>query len=266
LLAAFGSQREAYLRGRFELNREDEIRDAARVYLERAIDLDPSYAPAYAGLADFYRKRAISDDAGSEEAWQLAARYAEQALSLDGESAETHAAIAQIKLMHDWDWAAAREHALRALQLNPSSPEAHSVYARYLRTAGKMGEAVSQREQALALDPFRPDLREQLGLERYFARDFQANVAFARQVLTEDPNDMNAHVDLCFNLRHLGLYEESAAECNPAQKLRVARVAANEIEVGINTYLQKSRFVNWHASQQSLHCFFLLPGQSVSIG
>ena len=204
---------EAYLRGRFELNREDEVRDAARVYLERAIDLDPSYAPAYAGLADFYRKRAISDDAGSEEAWQLASRYAEQALSLDGESAETHAAIAQIKLMHDWDWAAAREHALRALQLNPSSPEAHSVYARYLRTAGKIGEAVSQREQALALDPFRPDLREQLGLERYFARDFQANVAIARQVLTKDPNNMSAHVGLCFNLRHLRSYEESAAEC-----------------------------------------------------
>lgn len=205
---------EAYLRGRFELNQLENIPDAARVYFERAIALDPSYAPAYAGLADFYRARAVRDDEGSELAWQLAGQYAAQALSLDGESSETHAAIAEIKLMHDWDWPAAREHALRALQLNPSSPEAHSVYARYLRTAAKVAEAVSQREQAAALDPFRADLKEQLGLERYFARDYQANVAFARQVLASDPYNLDAHVDLCFNLRHLRLYEESAAECS----------------------------------------------------
>jgi len=145
---------EAYLRGRFELSRGEELPDAARVYFERAIALDPSYAPAYAGLADFHRSWAVRQDAGSELAWRLAAQYAEQALSLDGESAETHVALAQIKLMHEWDWKSAREHALRALQLNPSLPEAHSVYARYLRTAGKLEEALSQREQALALDPF----------------------------------------------------------------------------------------------------------------
>jgi TolB-like protein/DNA-binding winged helix-turn-helix (wHTH) protein len=205
---------EAYLRGRFELNRPEDIPDAARVYLERAIALDPSYAPAYAGLADFYRMGAVRDDAGSEQAWQLAGQYAEEALSLDSGSSETHVAIAQIKLMHDWDWPAAREHALRALQLNPSSPEAHAVYARYLRTAGRVAEAVKQREQALALDPFRADLRQQLGMERYFARDYQANVAFARHALAGDPNNQDAHVGLCFNLRHLGLYAESVVECS----------------------------------------------------
>ena len=204
---------EAYLRGRFELNRPD-VRDAARAYFERAIALDPSYAPAYAGLADFYCSRAVRDDEGSEQAWRLAEQYATRALSLDGESAETHTAIAQIKLMHDWDWHAAREHALRALQLNPSSPEAHTVYARYLRTAGNIGEALNQRKQAVALDPFRVDLKEQLTLERYFARDYQIIVAWARQALASDPNDLVAHVELCINLRHLRLFDESVAECN----------------------------------------------------
>lgn len=206
---------EAYLRGRTELSRHKiPVPEVAGEYFKRAIALDPSYAPAYAGLADFYRSRAIGEYGGNEQAWRLADQYASQALSLDSQSAETHAAIAQIKLMHDWDWHAAREHALRALQLNPSLPEAHSVYARYLRIAGNPGEAVSQRKQALALDPFREDLKQELTLERYFARDYQGIVASARQALASNPNDQSAHTDLCFNLGHLELFDESVAECS----------------------------------------------------
>jgi TolB-like protein/DNA-binding winged helix-turn-helix (wHTH) protein/Tfp pilus assembly protein PilF len=204
---------EAYLRGRFELNGERPS-DASRAYFEHAIALNPSYAPAYAGLADFYRKRAVGKDAGSEEAWQQAERYATHALSLDNDSAEAHSTIAEIKLMHDWDWPAAREHALRALQLNPSLPEAHSVYARYLRTAGKLEEAVNQRKQALALDPLRTDLKVQLTLDYFFARDYQAIVAAARRALAADPNDQNAHSDLCVSLGFLKSFDESIAECS----------------------------------------------------
>jgi tetratricopeptide (TPR) repeat protein len=211
---------EAYFRGRFELARHImPVPDAARVQFERAIALDPSYAPAHAGLADFYRSRAVGDDEGSEQAWRLAEQYASQALALDSEGAETHAAIAQIKLMHDWDWHAAREHALRALQLNPSLPEAHSVYARYLRIAGNMGEAVSQRKQAVALDPFRVDLTVELILEYYFARDYKSGVASARQVLAYDPNQPVARGALCVNFGRLKLFDESVAECSKALAL-----------------------------------------------
>jgi TolB-like protein/DNA-binding winged helix-turn-helix (wHTH) protein len=206
---------EAYFRGRFEMQRHVlPVPDAARAQFERAIALDSSYAPAYAGLADFYRSRAVGDDEGSEQAWRLAEKYATQALALDGESAETHTAIAEIKLLHDWDWHAAREHALRALQLNPSLPEAHSVYARYLRTAGNMGEAVNHRKQAVVLDPFRVDLKVELILEYYFARDFKGGVALARQLLASDPNQPAAHGALCNNLGRLDLFDESVAECS----------------------------------------------------
>jgi TolB-like protein/DNA-binding winged helix-turn-helix (wHTH) protein len=147
---------EAYLRGRFEMSRGD-VQEAARTSFERAIALDPTYASAHAGLADFYSSRAVSNDEGAAEAWRLAELHATQALSLDSENVEAQTAIAEIKLMHDWDWHAAREHALHALQLNPSSPEAHSVYARYLTVAGSVAEAVNQRKQAVALDPLRVD-------------------------------------------------------------------------------------------------------------
>jgi TolB-like protein/DNA-binding winged helix-turn-helix (wHTH) protein/tetratricopeptide (TPR) repeat protein len=210
---------EAYLRGRFEMSRRYEMgrREppaASRAFFERAIALNPSYAPAYAGLADFYRQRGMGDDV---QAWRLAEQYAIQALSLDGESAETHAAMAQIKLMHDWDWHSAREHALRALQLNPSSPEAHVVYARYLRTAGNIGDALNHRKQALALDPFRVDLKVELTLEYFLARDYKGGVASARQLLPYDPDF--AHGALCVDLGYLKLFNESVAECSKALAL-----------------------------------------------
>jgi tetratricopeptide (TPR) repeat protein len=188
---------------------------AAQVFYEHAIALDPSYTPALAGLADFYRSRAVRDDEGSEEAWRLAGQYAAEALSLDPESAETHAAIAEIKLIHDWDWHAAREHALRALQLNPSLPEAHTVYARYLRIMGNTAEAVNQHKQALALDPVRPDLKEDLLFEYFFSHDYESGVALARELLPYDPDF--ARGALCMDLGYLKLFDDAIPECAGAR-------------------------------------------------
>jgi len=205
---------DAYLRGRFELSRHRiPVPDVVRLNFERAIALDSSYAPAYAGLADFYRSRGISNDEIAAEDWPLAEQNAARALSLDAENAEAHAAMAQIKLMHDWDWAVAREHAQRALQLNPSSPEAHSVYARYQRIAGNMAEAVSHRKQAAALDPLRVDLAEQLVLEYYMARDYKGAVDVARRALADDYDRRFTQSALCVNLGRLNLYDEAVAEC-----------------------------------------------------
>jgi TolB-like protein/DNA-binding winged helix-turn-helix (wHTH) protein len=209
---------EAYLRGRFELAQNIfPVPDAARSHFERAIALDPAYAPAHAGLADFYVARAVGSDERSEQAWRLAEQHATQALSLESENAETHVSIAMIRLMHDWDWPAARQHALRALQLNPSLAEAHSTYALYLRVAGNIPEDLNQREQALALDPYREDLKNKLRFEQIFARDFQGLVRLAQKTLASDPNDVEARENLCLNLGRLKLFKEAAAEC--AQQL-----------------------------------------------
>jgi TolB-like protein/DNA-binding winged helix-turn-helix (wHTH) protein/Tfp pilus assembly protein PilF len=250
---------EAYFKGRFELaGHRVPVPDTARVYFEKAIALDPSYAPAYAGLADFYSSRAVGTDAGSQEAWRLAEKNADQALSLDNESAETHAAIAEIKLMHDWDWRGAREHAVRALQLNPSLPEAHAVYARYLRTAGHEEEALDQRKQAAALDPLRGDLKEQLMLERYFARNFQEIVAEARKALASDPNDLATHDTLCYNLEKLGQFDEAVAECSKVMALEGhadwAREYGQEYRkhgfAAANAWVAKKRLHEMRKSQQ----------------
>ncbi len=166
-----------------------------------------------AGIGNVLRRRDRRRHRRGLRAWRLAEQYATEALSLDSESAEIHAAIAQIKLMHDWDWHAAREHALRALQLNPSLPEAHDVYARYLQIAGNMEEAVGHRKQAVALDPLRIDLIIKLGREYSFARDYKSAVASARQALASDPNNPFGYGALCSDLGRLRLFDESVAEC-----------------------------------------------------
>jgi TolB-like protein/Tfp pilus assembly protein PilF len=237
---------ESYFKGRFEMARLDlPISDAPRAYFQQAIALDPSYAPAYAGLADYYCSRAAGDAEVSEESWRLAEQYAAKALLLDTESAETHIAMAQIKLLHDWDWPAAREHALRALQLNPSSPEAHGVYARYLRTAGNITEALNHRRQAVALDPVRGDLSEKLTFEHYFARDYQFMVAAARQKLASDPNDLSANVGLCVNLGRLAQFDEAVAGCSKSLGLvgHADWVAGYEREYHAHGYVAASLLI-----------------------
>jgi DNA-binding winged helix-turn-helix (wHTH) protein/tetratricopeptide (TPR) repeat protein len=205
---------EAYLLGRFEMAPSVvPVPDAARFHFERAIALDPWYAPAYAGLADYCRSRAVGDDEGSERSWQLADQYAMQALSLNSDSAETQIAVAEIKLMHDWDWPEAHEHARRALQLNPRLPEAHAVYARYLRIAGDVDAAVDQRRQAVALDPFRADLTAQLTMEYFFDRNFESATASARQLLEFESYQLFAHGMLCDTLARLGRFDDSVNEC-----------------------------------------------------
>jgi DNA-binding winged helix-turn-helix (wHTH) protein len=209
---------EPYLRGRVALARADGPQ-TPRAYFERALAIDPSYAPAHAGLADSYRAQAIATDQGSEQAWRVAEQYATEALAVGETSAEAHVAVAQIRLMHDWNWAAAREHARRALQLNPNLPDAHDVYARYLRVAGDVPGAVGHRKQAVALDPLRADLRLQLALEQWFAGQTLDAVASARETLTLDVNNTAATGLLCNGLARIQRFDDSIASCSKAAVL-----------------------------------------------
>jgi DNA-binding winged helix-turn-helix (wHTH) protein/Tfp pilus assembly protein PilF len=220
---------EPYVRGRVELARADR-RQTPRAYFERALAVDPSYAPAHAGLADFYRAQAIAADEGSEQAWRLAEQYAAEALAVGATSAEAHAAVAQIRLMHNWNWAAAREHAQRALQLNPNLPDAHAVYARYLQVAGDLPGSVDHRKQAVVLDPLRVDLRLELALEQWFAGEAADAVATVRETLTLDANNAVAIGLLCAALGRLHQFDEAIASCSKAVVLVGHRDWAEPLE------------------------------------
>lgn len=147
----------AYLSGQNELARPSTLRTRrAVVAFRRAIDLDPTCARAYAGMANAYRILTTVADADPAEVFPLAQAMADKALTLDPNLAEGYVAQGWIKLWHDWNWPASEASFRRAIELNPSLPNAHFGYANLLKHTGRDAEAAQQAQQALALDPLSP--------------------------------------------------------------------------------------------------------------
>lgn len=149
---------EEYLRGRFEWNRRTpESLQRAIAHFTRATSLDPTYAPAYAALADCYNQLGtVMVGTGSPRQYRpLAASFAMRALRIDPLSAEAHAALGYVR-HYDWRWAEAEESLRRAIALDPSSPLARIWYANLLMSLRRWDEALEQVFVARRLDPYSP--------------------------------------------------------------------------------------------------------------
>jgi len=143
---------DLYLQGKYFLNRGDDYLESID-YFQKAIEKDPSFAPAYAGLAADYNGLGRGGSLPYTEAYSKAKIAAKKATELDKDSAEGHAALAEALVSLDWDWRAAGDEFHRALEANPSSASAHLVYARYLTKLGRSQEAISEAETGRKLDP-----------------------------------------------------------------------------------------------------------------
>src|SRR6266436_1131665 len=141
---------EAYLKGRYFLQKRDESFLRAKDYLQQAIQLDPTYAPAYAGLSDYFT---LTDTLPAKEALPKAKEYAQQALKLDSNLPDSHISLAYIYFYDDWNWPAADQEFRRAISLAPGLGESHRWYAVYLAAMGRMDEAMREAQRAVDLDP-----------------------------------------------------------------------------------------------------------------
>jgi TolB-like protein/DNA-binding winged helix-turn-helix (wHTH) protein/Tfp pilus assembly protein PilF len=141
---------EAYLLGRaYFLNYGPGTPAKAKAHYEESIAKDPTYAPAYAGLAELYTGRLWAFPvAARAQARQLA----EKAIALDDSLAEAHTALGRIS-QQEWDWAGAERAYRRAIDANPSYPLARVWYAQYLYGVQRFEEAIEQAERAQRLDP-----------------------------------------------------------------------------------------------------------------
>ena len=146
---------EGYIRGRHLWNKRDKesLRKAISEF-QSAIDADPLYARAYAGMADCYAQLGYNSFESPGDAFPKAKAAAIKALDLDPALAEAHASLGFVKMYYDWDFASAEKEYQKAIRLNPSYGEAHQWYA-YLLTCLErpMREAVGQAEAAQKLDP-----------------------------------------------------------------------------------------------------------------
>jgi serine/threonine-protein kinase len=182
---------EATLEGRHHLTQYTPASiERGRQCFERAIALDPQYAPAYAGLAEYHAWHAAGvTSGGSLQALPLGRQAALRALELDPLLPEAHALIGQICAALDYDWVASEQHYLRAIASNPAAAAVRFSYAYWcLRPTGRITEALSELERALELDP----LSQSYGVVRAyllsFAGRYEEAVKVARRSFGMDPN------------------------------------------------------------------------------
>jgi TolB-like protein/Tfp pilus assembly protein PilF len=203
----------AYLRGRHSWNkRTAQSVTRALKFFQQAIEVDPTYALAYGGMADCYLALGEYGDAAPNESFPLARGAALRALEIDDSLAEAHASLAQARFLYDWDWAGAEREYRRAIELKPNYATAHHWYGMFLAARGRTKEALEELRRAQDLDPLSLIIRANVGTIRYFARDYGAAIAQERIVLQADPEFVQARRKLAFSLEAAGQEKEAIAE------------------------------------------------------
>ncbi len=143
-----------YLKGRNLWNdRTEEGLNRAIAHFKRAIELDASFALAYASLADFHHLLVSHNYLRPEEGYPKAKEAAMKALELDDRLAEAHAALAISLLVYDWNWADAENHFKLSVAFDADCAQAHNLYGQYLWAAGRLDEALTEANLARQLDP-----------------------------------------------------------------------------------------------------------------
>ena len=179
---------DAYLRGRyFWSKRTEESFSKAIESFQQAVDLDPRYAAAYAGLADCFDTLGWYGALPAGEAYRKAHVAAMQALQIDDRLAEAHAALAYAKHFYEWNWEEIEKGYQRALELDSNYVTAHHWYALFLTSMGRFGEALTQMDSALDLDPFSLVINSHLGWILYFARLSERAVKQLQETVQMDP-------------------------------------------------------------------------------
>ncbi|MBO0799893.1 MAG: tetratricopeptide repeat protein, partial [Blastocatellia bacterium] len=179
-----------YLKGRYYNNKRtpEWIRKGIE-HFQRAIDLDPNYAVAYAGLADSYAFLASSTGGQPpRETYPIAKAAAMKALELDDTLGEAHCSLGFFYLLYDWNYAAAEREYTRAVELSPNYANAYDGYGFYLKATGRDEEAIRSCQRALELDPLSLFVQLSLGWAYYFARRHDEALNQSRKVMEMDPN------------------------------------------------------------------------------
>jgi serine/threonine-protein kinase len=188
---------EAYLKGRFEWYKVSKqgIENAER-YFQLALEKDPSYALAYAGLADVWSMRSDSGYAAPSEIVPKAKAAALKALQLDDTISEAHVSLANIEAEYEHDWPAAEQQFRRAIELNPSSANAHFMYADYLISLRHNQEWHTEVQQAMSLDPMSSFFRCFYGWHLVYLGRYDEAINVMQEVIAAQPNFSSAHMGL----------------------------------------------------------------------
>jgi tetratricopeptide (TPR) repeat protein len=211
---------QLYLKGRYHAYKLTPPETQQGIsYFQQAIEIDPSYALAYVGLADAYRSLPIAGEMPSTEFLPKAKAAAQKAIDIDDTLAEAHAELGFIIFWYDWNWNAAENHYKRALELNPNSADTHQSYAHLLSSTGRHAEGLAEIKHAREIDPL--NVRTNALEVQFLTHAGRSDEALAvfQKTFELDPNFWLAHLFASSAYIEKGMFAEAIAEARKAREL-----------------------------------------------
>lgn len=211
---------DEYLRGRFYWTNRGDLHKSIEAY-QSAIQKDPNYALAYAGLASSYALlgQVPYDDMLPAEAKPKARQAAQHALQLNPQLGEAHSVLANVSFSYDWDFVAAEREFQRALELGQNDPTAHLWFSHYCIVRNRLQQAHEENSRTLALDPVSPLFNTVRAEIYYNARQYDEAIAQARRVVEQYPTYWLAYIWLGSAYREKKMYKDALEQFSQASKL-----------------------------------------------
>ena len=215
-----------YLRGRYYWSkRTKEDLEKAIAYFGEAIEKDPNYALAHAGMADCYTLMGRHLYLPRKEAYPKARDYANRALELNDNLAEAHTSLAAVLTIYDWDWDGAEEHFRHAIRLNPNYAAAQYWHSVLLQTTGNLQESVKAAEKAQSLDPLSPVIGMGVVQAYFFSEQYDKAIDECRKYLEMNPREVVAQDYLVHLQVKNGSFEKATEEA-----ARLAEISERKAE------------------------------------
>ena len=211
---------QLYLKGRFNILKltPSEIQKGIS-YFQQAIQIDPNYALAYAGLADAYRSLVLSAEMLPTEFLPKAKVAAQKAIEIDETLAEGHTALGVTMFWYDWNWNESENQYKRALELNPNSADTHLYYAHLLSNMRRSAEALAEIKRARELDPYSPVINALEGQFLSYAGKPDEALARLRETFELAPGFWFPHVFAASAYIDKGMFAEAIVEARQASEL-----------------------------------------------
>jgi serine/threonine-protein kinase len=211
---------QLYLKGRYHVFRltPPEVQKSI-TYFQSAIDIDPTYALAYAGLSDAYRSLALAGEMDPNETLPRSKAAANRAIEIDDNLAEAHTALGICLFWYDWNWTASEDQFKRALELDPNSGLTHLYYAHLLSNIGRNTEALMEAKRAREIEPLSPFVSALEG--QFLLHAGRTDEAIERLRLTSelDPNFYFPHHFAASTYIEKGMFAEALVSARRAKEL-----------------------------------------------
>jgi len=202
-------------------------------YSKQAIEIDPLFARAYAGLAYIYILLGIFGGLPPSQAFPMAKAAALKALEIDDSMATAHACLAYLLLAYDWDWAGAEKESRRAIELAPNIPGGHYTRSQWCLVNRRPEEAIAEARITLELDPLSLPNHQLLAGTYHMLGEYDAAIEQAHKALELDSSFTPAQLLLALSYAYSGRSEEAFAQAERAGAFSEGNAQTNILPMGI---------------------------------